>query len=340
MSEQRKQLPKVKFRTNIPITMTLPYGDAKTVPSKYEGQTQYLYTVEIDGDSHALFAPERLHEQLAEVGKGGVAKVTKAEHEGKNGQTYQQFEVEILERGKPVQSKGSTGGAESSAAAPQQGGQGSRPREGGQERLTMLSAAYAACIDEARGVWLNATGAQAENETIHSTAAALFIGLTREGYDLTPFVNSFAESQGRKALRRLVDRTRREPHLAEVRDFFAGRLDPLPTLEHEQRRLYVELREAVRTATEAAAEATPEPEDEEAPTEEPPTEKAAVPSDQIEKIEELAEEVFGAGYVKLLSKMITGVTRRADANLHSLSDDEAKAILRTLESRKARLQTA
>ena len=72
----------IKFQTNIPLTLTFPYGDFKEINGQF-GQ-QFLYTVELAGQRDKLFATPLLHQDLqaAGVGPGAVITISKVEAEG------------------------------------------------------------------------------------------------------------------------------------------------------------------------------------------------------------------------------------------------------------------
>ena len=272
-----KQLPKLDLQTNITERLGFPYGDAKYMPSKNEGWgPQYLYTVEND-EGHALawFASETIHNMLvaAGVGKGAVVDVKKGETKGPDGKRRVDWSIDVIDpgvpvanpvRGGPTQAQGGQAGPGGVAVA-----QGTRP--GAEGFLGELGAAYAACIDEAKGVWLRSgTGiaGKVDHETIHSTASVFMIALQRGYFDLAVFAGSYAESDGLRALRKLIERTRTEPHLIDVREHFGEQLDRVPSEPGGQRALYAALKAAVKTATSIAAENTPAPV--EAPDDEEP----------------------------------------------------------------------
>ena len=72
----------IKFQTNVPLTLTFPYGDHKEINGPY-GQ-QFQYTVELAGQRDKLFATPALHQKLqaAGIGPGAVLTVAKIEAEG------------------------------------------------------------------------------------------------------------------------------------------------------------------------------------------------------------------------------------------------------------------
>jgi hypothetical protein len=72
----------IKFQTNIPLTLTFPFGDFREINGQY-GQ-QFAYTVEVDGERDKLFATPLLHQELqaAGVGPGAVLTISKVEAEG------------------------------------------------------------------------------------------------------------------------------------------------------------------------------------------------------------------------------------------------------------------
>jgi len=72
----------IKFQTNVPQTLTFPWGDFLPISGQY-GE-QFLYTVELAGQRDKLYATPSLHRQLqeAQVGPGCVLTITKVEGEG------------------------------------------------------------------------------------------------------------------------------------------------------------------------------------------------------------------------------------------------------------------
>ena len=68
--------------TNVPLTVTFPFGDSKQVQGQYG--VQHMYTVEVDGRRDWLYASPVLHLKLqaAGLGPGQVATITKATGEG------------------------------------------------------------------------------------------------------------------------------------------------------------------------------------------------------------------------------------------------------------------
>lgn len=72
----------IKFQTNVPLTLTFPFGDFREVNGQF-GQ-QFQYTAELAGQRDKLFATPALHQKLqaAGVGPGAVLTVAKIEAEG------------------------------------------------------------------------------------------------------------------------------------------------------------------------------------------------------------------------------------------------------------------
>jgi hypothetical protein len=369
----KKQLPKHVFRTNLPDRLTLPFGDARYFASKNEGwEGQYLYTVETeDGESRALFASKGLHDALqrAGAGKGAIVDVTKSEvlPSAPGGKATVAWKVEVIDPGTPVANAVRGAPAEvaatSAQAGPGQPAAAARPpggRPGAEARLAELSAAYAACVDEAKGVWARAAKGvpgEVDLETVHSTASSFFIALTRESFDLSVFASTHGETEGAKALRRLIERVQVEPHLADVRTFFAKRIGHLPDKPALQRSLYVELREAVKSATQAAAEHT-DPEDEAEPhfpdvKPVPPggemnvkldgPRRAVKPEpDWVDWITERCLRLYGEtnpmGPNNELGELLAKVTRKPGVALRDLTEAQAKTVIRSLDNALARVK--
>jgi hypothetical protein len=350
-----KQLPKLDIKTNIPIVLTFPYGDARMVPSKNANWApSYLYTVEVGGTTHAWFASEYVHDLLVDagIGKGGIASILKGEGKGSDGKSRVTWEVDVLEPGEPVAQPVRNQPAASGAQEASSRGAGASAapgtREGAEARLAELGAAYAACVDEARGVWLRAgqgLAGKLDYETVHSTASVFMIAITREGFDLTPFVSTYAESEGLRSLRRAIERTITEPHLADVRTFFGGRLEHVPTESAAQRALYVELREAIRTATLAAGMNTPHTEEPEANFSAPAApaknvgKPAGIPA-YVEPLFEKSRRVWeDADDAKTgLANLIERVTRQQGLMFEDITEEQADAIARTLDAMLTRMK--
>jgi hypothetical protein len=367
-----KQLPKLELRTNIPERLGFPYGDAKYLPSKKEGWApQYLITVESEeGQMMAWFASETVWNKLLEagVGKGGVADVTKGEVKGGDGKMRTEWIVDVIDPGVAVANpvRGGPAAAQAGALAGAvgagafYGAPGTRP--GAEGYLGELGAAYAACIDEAKAVWLRSShgiAGKLDYETVHSTASVFMISMQRTGFDLSPFASTYAESDGLRALRKLIDRVRTEPYLADVREHFGEGLDRVPPDAGAQRSLYAALKAAVKTATSIAAENTPAPaatvDDEELPfdtsdlgpvpdTGRPPKisgNKAAPKPDPaflaelIEKAIKVWEDKSDEGLRHLSAK----VTRQdTPPEPRDLTDAQAAAIIRSLDNMLVRMK--
>lgn len=71
-----------KISTNIPLTLTFPFGDSRPVRGDYG--IQHRYTVELDGQRDWLYASPSLHLQLQKAGlrPGQAATITKLDGEG------------------------------------------------------------------------------------------------------------------------------------------------------------------------------------------------------------------------------------------------------------------
>ena len=351
MSDQKK-LPRTKFKTNIPMRLIFPYGNARFMKSRTPGWSDsYLFTVETeDGETQALFASEYLHRELvnAGLGKGGIVDITKGEDPEKG---RVRWEVDILDPGSPVEhAKPPTASQDGSGDAPAPSrGPGSRPDAEG--RLGELGAAYAACVDEAKAIWQR-TGAgisgKVDHETIHSTASSLFITLQREGYDLAAFAAKWGESEGMQALRKLIERTATEPYLAEVREFFGDRLAQVPAGESDRRALFVELREAVKAATQAAAANTSPNGDtaDEFPDDVDfgaPAPRASAPAGEPEHVaaaKAAIRDAYGDTLTeeqdKQLKMFLSKITRTDFTPVEDLTEAQSKVLVRTLSNIKAR----
>ena len=72
----------IKFQTNIPQTLSFPYGDSKEVEGNYG--PQHMYNVEANVETDRLYATPSLHDRIQEagVGPGAVLTITKIELEG------------------------------------------------------------------------------------------------------------------------------------------------------------------------------------------------------------------------------------------------------------------
>jgi hypothetical protein len=360
-----KQLPKLELRTNIAERLGFPYGDAKYLPSKKEGWApQYLLTVENDeGQMMAWFATETVFNKLLEagVGKGGIADVTKGEVKGADGKMRVEWIIDVIDPGMPVANpvRGGPTPAQAGATGPAAFAGAPGTRTGAEGRLGELGAAYAACIDQAKGVWLRSgqgIAGKLDHETIHSTASVFMIALQRDGFDLAVFANTYGESEGLRALRRLIERTHVEPHLVDVRDHFGSQLNSVPLDAQEQRRLYASLRAAITTATQIAAENTPAPtapDDDELPFETKdigpipdtgappkitggakPAAKPAAPA-WLADVTGKAKRLWGDAAEGKLAELIVRVTRESRAPV-DLSDAQAKTVTIVLDNQLAR----
>ena len=72
----------IKFQTNVPLTLTFPFGDFREINGQF-GQ-QFQYTAELAGQRDKLFATPALHQKLqgTGIGPGTVLTVAKIEAEG------------------------------------------------------------------------------------------------------------------------------------------------------------------------------------------------------------------------------------------------------------------
>ena len=352
----KEMLPKFEPMTNIPATVVFPYGDARVIPSKTQGWApSYLYTVELNGAAHAWFASEYAHDLLVDnnVGKGAIVTVLKGEKKGQDGKKRVDWTIDVLDPGEPVaqpvRNQGGGQAAESPEKGPARMAAGPGSRQGSEARLAELGAAYAACIDEARGVWLRSgqgLAGKLDYSTVHSTAATLMIALRMEGFDFAPFVTGYGETEGAKALRRLIERAKTEPHLEAVREHFGERLEKLPTEPAGQRALYVELREAVKSMTMAAADNTaaaePDP-DFEAPAAEAPAPAKAAPKSIPPFVQELIEKSHKvwddeADSKAGLANLVERVTREQGLMFEDITEEQATIIGRTLDAMLARMK--
>lgn len=96
--------PTIDFQTNIPRTLTFPFGDCKIVPSKRNPSwsPSYLYAVNDEsGERCSLFATQLLHDRLnaaSGMGKGAVVEITRLEGE----KNRKDWDVRIIEPGEWV----------------------------------------------------------------------------------------------------------------------------------------------------------------------------------------------------------------------------------------------
>ena len=354
-----KRLPRVQWKTNIPQRLIFPYGNARFMKSRTPGwKDSYLFTVENeDGDTQALFATPYLHDLLVQagLGKGGIVDITRAEGDvsAETGRPRVEWQVDVLDPGTPVEhakppseAQDDAGGAPAPSRGP-----GSRPDAEG--RLGELGAAYAACVDEAKAIWQRSTAGisgKLDYETTHSTASSLFITLQREGYDLAAFAAKWGETAGMQALRKLAERVQTEPYLADVQAFYGERLVQLPSGESDRRALFVELREAVKAATQAAAANTepngsidedfPEDVDFSAPAAKPARQSAGGTPAHVKEAQEAIVNAYGSELseeqTKQLNMFLAKITRTDFTPVEELTEAQAKVLIRTLANIKAR----
>jgi len=202
-----------------------------------------------------------------------------------------------------------------------------------------------ACIDQAKAIWLRGGAGipgKLTHETIHATAATLFIQINRESFNLGEFAGPYGESEGLKTLRLLMERVKSEPHLELVRDGFGEELDSIPGTAAGQRQLYAQLKAAVDTQTQVAAQGTTPTEDDdtaEASEEFPPDNDLPASlggdeslSPELQQIADLATKVYGSATDAKFREFLDRVTRKKGATIADLSEAQGKAVMRSLES--------
>ena len=71
--------PILKPDINVPVLVTLPFGDYKEIEGQYG--TQFMYNVQVDGETHTLFADVKLHQAMLTAGlaPGVTMTITKTQ---------------------------------------------------------------------------------------------------------------------------------------------------------------------------------------------------------------------------------------------------------------------
>jgi hypothetical protein len=180
----------IKFQTNIPLTLTFPYGDFKEINGQY-GQ-QFLYTVELAGQRDKLFATPLLHQELqaAEVGPGAILTVAKIEAEG-NRKGWVVVQPEGAEEADEVQEAPGANGshrpektAPSSATAlaePPASANGHQPQAGHPDFSDMQSL-MGHCLKASWGAWQGVDDGDFEftSEDVRGVGITLFLECARK----------------------------------------------------------------------------------------------------------------------------------------------------------------
>ena len=71
--------PILKPDINVPVTLTVPFGDYKELEGQYG--TQFMYNVQVDGETQTLFADVKLHQAMLTAGlaPGVTMTITKTQ---------------------------------------------------------------------------------------------------------------------------------------------------------------------------------------------------------------------------------------------------------------------
>ena len=71
--------PILKPDINVPVTLTVPFGDYKEIEGQYG--TQFMYNVQVDGETQTLFADVKLHQAMLTAGlaPGVTMTITKTQ---------------------------------------------------------------------------------------------------------------------------------------------------------------------------------------------------------------------------------------------------------------------
>lgn len=245
---------KVSFKTNVPVTLYFPFGDGKEVEGQYG--TQYQYTVEQGGkggEKRVLYATPRLHELLMTTegfGKGATVDVTKVETDNNRKDWVVTVSVPGKAPGSPAQQP--LARQESPAAAPDERlttvkqAPAEQPASSVSLVLDQLAELFEGCLHRAEVVLGRNFEPPIDPEGVRSLATTLFIQATRLGFF------RLDETAGLQALRKLVERIDSDKRYEPIRERYA--LHPLPAQREAQAQLYTELRNAVASLDEVAAD--------------------------------------------------------------------------------------
>ena len=163
--------PILKPDINVPVTLTVPFGDYKELEGQYG--TQFMYTVQVDGLPHTLFADVKLHQAMLTAGlaPGGTMTITK---------TQESFETALGEQRRAnvwLISGGSGTPTAAAALAAPAAAPASPPAGNAREVWVAQVHHFKRCIAQAEKAYtdLGYTVDKSSPDSINSAAATLFI---------------------------------------------------------------------------------------------------------------------------------------------------------------------
>ena len=163
--------PILKPDINVPVLVTLPFGDYKELEGKYG--TQFLYNVQVDGETQTLFADVKLHQAMLTAGlaPGVTMTITK---------TQESFETAAGEQRRAnvwLISGGSGTPTAAAALAAPAAAPASPPAGNAREVWVAQVHHFKRCIAQAEKAYtdLGYTVDKSSPDSINSAAATLFI---------------------------------------------------------------------------------------------------------------------------------------------------------------------
>jgi len=163
--------PILKPDINVPVTLTVPFGDYKELEGQYG--TQFMYTVQVDGLPHTLFADVKLHQAMLMAGlaPGVTMTITK---------TQESFETALGEQRRAnvwLISGGSGTPTAAAALAAPAAAPASPPAGNAREVWVAQVHHFKRCIAQAEKAYtdLGYTVDKSSPDSINSAAATLFI---------------------------------------------------------------------------------------------------------------------------------------------------------------------
>jgi len=172
--------PKLNLQTNTPETFVLPFGDYKEVNGQYG--TNFLYTAEIHGVRHGLFADVKLHQAMLQAGiaPGVELTVTKTQEafETEDGEP-RRINSYLVENGTGTPTQAAPVAPVAQVAQVAQGAVMTAPEPAGEalETFQLQARHFKRCIAQAEKIYtdLGFVVDKASPESINSAAATLFI---------------------------------------------------------------------------------------------------------------------------------------------------------------------
>jgi len=163
--------PILKPDINVPVTLTVPFGDYKELEGQYG--TQFMYNVQVDGETQTLFADVKLHQAMLTAGlaPGVTMTITK---------TQESFETASGEqrRANVWSISGGSGTPTAAAALAAPAAAPASPPAGNAREVWVAQVHhFKRCIAQAEKVYtdLGYTVDKSSPDSINSAAATLFI---------------------------------------------------------------------------------------------------------------------------------------------------------------------